>query len=71
MFSINFDLNVAHKVRLWDDALIHAVAAEHWCCLLLSENFQDDVTWRGVKVANPFRPPSSLLLSFMQGSARS
>jgi predicted nucleic acid-binding protein len=48
-----FDLAQRHKLRIWD-ALILAAAAEARCELLLSEDFQDGFSWRGVMVANPF-----------------
>jgi len=70
-FQSALDLTVDHQLQIWD-ALILAVAAEHRCRLLLSEDFQDGFTWRGVTVVNPFHnPPSSLLRALMQGSARS
>lgn len=56
------DLTVDHKVPIWD-ALILAVAAENRCRLLLSEDFQNGFTWRGVTVVNPFAAPRSRLLS--------
>jgi predicted nucleic acid-binding protein len=37
-------------------------AAENRCRLLLSEDFQDGFTWRGVTVANPFAAQRSPLL---------
>jgi len=56
------DLTVDHQLPIWD-ALILAVAAENRCRLLLSEDFQDGFTWRGVTVVNPFLEPPSPLLS--------
>jgi predicted nucleic acid-binding protein len=44
---------VDHQLPIWD-ALILAVAAESRCRLLLSEDFQNGFTWRGVTVVNPF-----------------
>jgi predicted nucleic acid-binding protein len=38
---------------MWD-ALIMSVAAENKCRLLISEDFQNGFTWRGVTVVNPF-----------------
>jgi predicted nucleic acid-binding protein len=42
--------------------LILAVAASHGCRLLISEDFQEGFTWRGVTVVNPFIDPPSALL---------
>ena len=47
------DLAADHGLRIWD-ALILSVAAEQKCRLLLSEDFQNGFTWRGVTVVNPF-----------------
>ena len=47
------DLSGDHSLRIWD-ALILSVAAEQKCRLLLSEDFQNGFTWRGVTVVNPF-----------------
>jgi len=38
------------------------VAAENRCRLLLSEDFQNGFTWRGVTVVNPFATQQSPLL---------
>lgn len=51
-----------HGVPVWD-ALILAVAAEHDCTLLLSEDFQDGFIWRGTTVVNPFASSRHPLLS--------
>ena len=60
-FQTALDLTVDHQIPIWD-ALILSVAAEHHCRLLLSEDFQNGLTWQGVTVINPFTtPPSSLL----------
>lgn len=59
-FQAALDLVVDHQLPMWD-ALILAVAAESRCRLLLSEDFQDGFTWRGVTVVDPFavkRSPS-------------
>lgn len=61
-FQSAFDLTVDHQLPMWD-ALILSVAAEQRCRLLLSEDFQDGLTWRGVTVVNPFAQPRSLLLA--------
>ncbi len=41
--------------------------AEAECRILLSEDMQDGVTWRGLTVVNPFvQPPSPLLQNALQ-----
>lgn len=52
-FQSALDLGVDHELQIWD-ALILAVAAEHSCRLLLSEDLQHGFTWRGVSVVNPY-----------------
>ena len=47
------DLVVDHKLQYWD-ALILSAAAEAGAALLLSEDMQDGLVWRGVTLANPF-----------------
>ncbi len=47
------DLHADHQLQIWD-ALVLAVAAEHRCRILLSEDFQHGFTWRGVTVISPF-----------------
>lgn len=49
------DLAADHGLRIWDSAILCA-AAEGGCRVLLSEDFQEGFTWRGVTVANPFAP---------------
>jgi predicted nucleic acid-binding protein len=61
-FQAALDLVVDHHLPIWD-ALILAVAAENRCRLLLSEDFHNGLTWRGVTVVNPFAPQSSPLLA--------
>jgi len=61
-FQSAFDLTVDHKLPIWD-ALILAVAAENRCRLLLSEDFQNGFTWRGVTVIDPFAARLSPLLA--------
>jgi predicted nucleic acid-binding protein len=64
-FQSAMDLSVDHQISTWD-ALILAVAAENKCRLLLSEDFQNGFTWRGVTVVNPFETkakPYKLLAS--------
>ena len=52
-FQSAMDLTVDHQISMWD-ALIMSVAAENKCRLLISEDFQNGFTWRGVTVVNPF-----------------
>lgn len=52
-FQAALDLTVDHQLPMWD-ALILSVAAENRCRLLLSEDFQNGFTWRGVTVVDPF-----------------
>ena len=64
-FQSAMDLTADHQISMWD-ALILAVAAENKCRLLLSEDFQNGFTWRGVTVVNPFETkakPYKLLAS--------
>lgn len=60
-FQAALDLIVDHRLPMWD-ALILAVAAENHCRLLLSEDFQNGFTWRGVTVVDPFAAQCSPLL---------
>ena len=60
-FQAALDLVVDHQLPMWD-ALILAVAAESHCRLLLSEDFQNGFTWRGVTVVDPFAAQRSPLL---------
>ena len=52
-FQSAMDLTVDRQISMWD-ALIMSVAAENKCRLLISEDFQNGFTWRGVTVVNPF-----------------
>ena len=61
-FQSAFDLAADHGLQIWD-ALILSVAAENHCRLLLSEDFQNGFTWRGVTIVNPFLALRSPLLS--------
>ena len=64
-FQSAMDLTVDHQISMWD-ALIMSVAAENKCRLLISEDFQNGFTWRGVTVVNPFETkakPYKLLAS--------
>ena len=67
-FQAALDLSVDHQLQMWD-ALILAVAAENHCRLLISEDFHNGFTWRGVTVVNPFsEDPSPLLTGLLLGS---
>ena len=48
-------------MAIWDAVMLSA-AAEAGCRLLLSEDFQEGFTWRGVSVTNPFAPERHALL---------
>ena len=64
-FQSAMDLTVDHQISMWD-ALIMSAAAEKKCRLLISEDFQNAFTWRGVTVVNPFETkakPYKLLAS--------
>lgn len=64
-FQSALDLTVDHQLPIWD-ALVLAVAAENRCRLLLSEDFHNGFTWRGLTVVNPFiSSPSPLLASLL------
>jgi predicted nucleic acid-binding protein len=60
-FQAALDLNVDHKLQIWD-ALILAVAAEQHCRILLTEDMHAGFTWRGVTLVNPFAPEQDPLL---------
>lgn len=55
------DLAVDHNLGIWD-AVILSVASRSGCRLLLSEDLQEDFTWAGVTVVNPFSVPQHALL---------
>ncbi|MDP2680979.1 MAG: PIN domain-containing protein [Rhodoferax sp.] len=61
-FQAAFDLVTDHQLPMWD-ALILAIAAENHCRLLLSEDFNQGFTWRGVTVVNPFGASQHPLLA--------
>lgn len=63
-FEAALDLIVDHRQPIWD-ALILAVAAEAPCRVLLSEDFQHGLTWRGMTALNPFIEPHPLLASLL------
>ena len=52
-FEAALTLSADHGVSTWD-AIILAVAAEHRCAVLISEDMQHGFVWRGVCVVNPF-----------------
>lgn len=56
------DLATDHQLSIWD-AVILSAAAEAGCRLLLSEDLQEDFTWKGVTVTNPFATPKHELLA--------
>lgn len=60
-FQSAFDLVVDHRLQIWD-ALILSVAAENYCRLLISEDFQDGFVWRGITIVDPFAEQISPLL---------
>ena len=60
-FQSAFDLIRDHQISMWD-GLIMSVAAEQGCRVLLSEDFNDGFTWRGVTVINPFNTGKHKLL---------
>jgi len=47
------DLASDHGLTIWDSVVL-AAAADAQCRLLLSQDLQAGLTWRGVTVANPF-----------------
>jgi predicted nucleic acid-binding protein len=61
-FQAALDLTVDHHLPM-RDALILAIAAENHCRLLLSEDFHNGFTWRGVTVVDPFAAQRSPLLT--------
>ena len=56
-----FQAAMDHGLQIWD-ALTMAVAAENRCRVLVSEDLQNDFTWRCITVVNPFAEPTSPLL---------
>jgi predicted nucleic acid-binding protein len=59
------DLAVDHRLSVWDAVILNA-AAESGCRLLLSEDFSEGFTWRGVTVTNPFSAKPNPLLPTIQ-----
>ena len=60
-FQAAMDLAIDHRLQLWD-SLIMAVAAERHCRMILTEDLQNGVIWRGLTVVNPFSAPLHPLL---------
>ena len=58
------DLASDHGLTIWDSVIL-AAAAEAECRLLLSEDFQEGFTWRGVTVTNPFAATLHPILAAM------
>jgi predicted nucleic acid-binding protein len=64
-FQAAFDLSTFQNLQIWD-ALILSVAAENRCRFLLSEDFQNGFTWKGVTIINPFvRPLNAIFKSIL------
>lgn len=55
-FQAALDLSAVHQFHIWD-ALILSVAAENRSRFLVSEDFQNGFTWKGVTIVNPFVHP--------------
>lgn len=67
-FQAAFDLSAFHQLQIWD-ALILSVAAENRSRFLVSEDFQNGFTWKGVTIINPFvHPVNPLFQSTLQNS---
>ena len=60
--SAALDLAVDHAIPIWD-AVVLSVAAEAGCRVLLSEDYAEGFTWRGLTVVNPFAPERHPLLA--------
>ncbi len=63
------DLAADHGLTIWDSVVL-AAAAEAECRLLLSEDLQEGVTWRGVTITNPFAPEVHPILSALLKAPR-
>lgn len=64
-FQSAMDVAVDHQLQIWD-ALILSVAGDNRCRVLLSEDMQENFTWRGVTVVNPFsKTPHPLLATLL------
>ena len=53
LMDMALDFATDHKISIWD-ALVLSSAVEARCDVLISEDFQDGLAWRGVTVVNPF-----------------
>lgn len=62
------DLAADHNLQIWD-AVILSAAAEAGCRFLLSEDLQDDFTWNGVTICNPFSATLHPLLQTLLSEA--
>jgi len=56
------DLATDHQLSIWDSVVLFA-AAESGCRLLLTEDMQEGLTWKGVTVTNPFATSKHELLA--------
>ena len=50
------DVAESHRLGFWDSVML-AVAAQAQFRMLLSEDMQDGLTWRGVTIRDPFATP--------------
>ena len=55
------DLARDHRIPIWD-AVILSASADAGCRLLLTEDFHEGFTWRGVTITNPFAKTQHPLL---------
>ena len=62
------ELATDHQLGIWD-AVILSAASEAGCRLLLSEDFREGFTWKGVTVTNPFAPSKHELLTALLDAA--
>jgi predicted nucleic acid-binding protein len=63
------DLAKDHHIPIWD-AVILSASADAGCRLLLTEDFHEGFTWRGVTVTNPFAKTQHPLLADLLGKGR-
>ena len=59
-----------HRLSIWDSVIL-ATASAARCRLLLSEDFQNGLSWAGVTVTNPFESPRHPLLEDMLSASPS
>ncbi|TAN20611.1 MAG: PIN domain-containing protein [Acidobacteria bacterium] len=62
------ELAAAHRLGIWDAAILDA-AADAGCELLLSEDMQHGFRWRGVTVVDPFAQPDHPLLERLRAES--